>query len=482
MKSPRAIADFDSASGMLRALAQYLHGKDFPGLGLASTTRPLIRAVNLLGNHTRELVYTWSGWGEAIWPHQLGKVQAEEIALWVVSLYPQRQYPAVMVGSSNGAAIHLCAALGIPWLPQTFLIPVRRLSGHPDEPRDDMETAREPARALLEANPDLELHHMHDANQDRLMIQHMTYFRVKRLRLGEAFEQFLADSLLPGGTIFLLECQRSWPATQISERYFFQHGALGGATPDEYLHGSERVEEYLRRYGSHRRSWDSPTPTGDYPEAEWGFALALREDVERLARQRGYRVRRIVFTEPEHLSPLVADLYRWWYAQRRLHPNRLLIESFILLEPYWALRTGSAPFWMTFNTESSLPHLEGYLDGTEPYADIRLMLFSHGVESVGLVPIERWRKVLDRAQRQSGFVGVDERKYPKDFATFVHYHTDLKRVPARYAMPGPLTLSQLDTFLSEAGSRYQVQFLGATPTGERLPQSNAMAQEPTFTG
>ena len=33
----------------------------------------------------------------------------------------------------------------------------------------------------------------------------------------------------------------------------------------------------------------------------------------RFARERGYRVRRIVFDEPEALSPLVADLYRWWY-------------------------------------------------------------------------------------------------------------------------------------------------------------------------
>lgn len=35
MNSPRAVADFDSATGMLRAVARYLHGQDFPGLGLA---------------------------------------------------------------------------------------------------------------------------------------------------------------------------------------------------------------------------------------------------------------------------------------------------------------------------------------------------------------------------------------------------------------------------------------------------------------
>ena len=76
--------------------------------------------------------------------------------------------------------------------------------------------------------------------------------------------------------------------------------------------------------------------------------------MERFARERGYRVRRIVFEEPEHPSPLVADLYRRWYEERGLPANRLLIESFILLEPYWALRTGSVPFWTKFNMEPDL--------------------------------------------------------------------------------------------------------------------------------
>lgn len=51
MSSP-PIADFDSASGMLRASARYLRGKDFPRLGMTPTLEPLAQiaaaAVNLL--------------------------------------------------------------------------------------------------------------------------------------------------------------------------------------------------------------------------------------------------------------------------------------------------------------------------------------------------------------------------------------------------------------------------------------------------
>jgi len=53
----------------------------------------------------------------------------------------------------------------------------------------------------------------------------------------------------------------------VGERYYFQMGAVGGATPEEYLNGSRRVADYLRRYGSDRRRWDAPEPTVAMPEA-----------------------------------------------------------------------------------------------------------------------------------------------------------------------------------------------------------------------
>jgi hypothetical protein len=332
------VAKFDSATAMLRALAGFLHGRDFPMLGSRAQAEPLaaglLGLVNRLPEGLREQLYIYSGWSEATPPAKLAPVRSEALAGWVAGHYPRRRYPAVLVGSSNGAMIHLGAALGIPWLPQTLLLPVRQRGVHPDEPADDLEAMVDPARVLLAANPDLVLHHMHDANQDRLMIQRMTYFRVKRLRLGAAYQQFLADTLAPGGIIFLVECTLSWPTTRVGERHVFQQGALGGATVSEAHQGSERVADYLRRYGSHRRRWDPPPPDADRPEAEWGFEPALGEDVERFAADRGYRVRRIVFDQPEDLSPLVADLYRDWYRRRGL-PTRACLARRSSFQPEW---------------------------------------------------------------------------------------------------------------------------------------------------
>ncbi|WP_026734062.1 hypothetical protein [Fischerella sp. PCC 9605] len=458
--SPPYIAGFDSGSAMLRATAAYLRGQDFPGMGMQPPAlEPIADLINKLPRQVKELVYTLGSAGEAIPAEQLGNVSAEVASQWIVSEYPQRQYPAVAIGSASGALVHLCAALDMPWLPQTFMIPVLYPEINPDEPKKAMEWGREKAKPLLDANPELQLHHMYDPNQDRLTLRGMNYFRVKRLRLGETYKHFLESCLPRGGTIFLVECQRTWPTTQVSDRHIFQFGALGGATPQEFLQGSERVAEYLERYNVPKRQWEPPTPDGERPEAEWGFESTLQDDIERFAWERGYHIRRIIFQEPEHLSPFVAELYRWWYKQRGIIANRLLVESFLMLEPMWALRTGSVPFWMKFNMEPSLDWIEHYLENTEPYDEIYMILFSHGVDAVGLPSIERWREVLRRARKRGEFIGMVEDDFPRNFATLIRYYTDLQRViPARYPVPGSLTLEQLNKFIEQTGNRFPLRW------------------------
>jgi hypothetical protein len=89
--SPRYIADFDSASAMLRALSACLHGEDFADLGMSPRLRPLVVATTVLPQCAREAVYAWSGWAEAIPQAKIGEVDAEEIARWVVGSYPRRR-------------------------------------------------------------------------------------------------------------------------------------------------------------------------------------------------------------------------------------------------------------------------------------------------------------------------------------------------------------------------------------------------------
>lgn len=464
MKADSYLADFDSAAAMVRSTSRYLNAEPTAGLGMmprlvSQLVEPFARGINVLPRKLREQIYTWSGWNEAIRARNLARVRTDEIRDWVVDAYPKRQFPAAFIGSSGGAMVHLACAMGAPWLPQTTLIPVRRHGVHPDEPREDVGWGLKHFRPLLENNPHLQLHHMHDPNQDRLMVQHMTYFRVKMRRLGAAYERFLAERLPRGATLFVVDCQLKWPTTKLAERYYFQHGALGGATIREFHDGGPRVEQYLQRYDSHRRRWNAPEPDAKRPEAEWGFEPAMMDDIQRIADENGYRVRRLSFENPQDLSDLVADLYRWWYRRRNLRANRLIAESFVLHDPYTVLRTGSVPYWMVFNKQPSKRRLANYLDERPAFDEIGMMLFSHGTDSIGLVPIEEWKQQLKRARRRGFFIGVDEEAYPRDFASFVRYHTEFTRqVRARYPMPGPLHIRQLQEFLSDHGHRFDVEW------------------------
>lgn len=428
------IANFDSATAMLRALASHLRDEDFIALGsFPKWATPFMSGVGWLVNRmpgvVRNAVYSVSGWTEAVAQRKIVGVRTDPagVARWLCHHYPKRRYPAAMIGSSNGALMHLCAACGIPWLPQTYLMPVAHRRLDPNDVETELSRMRELAHQFLGAHPDVQLHHMHDPSQDRLMVQLMSYFRLKYLRLPAAYKDFLKQCLEPGATICIVNCELYWPTTRLAERYIFQMGALGGPTADEYLHGGPRVAAFLEETRASVRQWTAPKPDGQRPEAEWGFETTLTKDIQDFADANGYRVEMLTLAHPEDLSPLVADLYSAWYREQGVAADRLLVESFVLMDPHRAWRAGLVPFWMFFNMLPSLESLEAYLGAHPAFEQIAMKLFSHGVRSIGLAEIEQWNRCLAKARTRGFYVGADTRAYPQDFAVFVNYSRDLER-------------------------------------------------------
>ena len=440
MKPSRAVASFDSASAFHRVLAQHLHGASSPALGLGPGARALGRVlpvVNRLPRGVRETLYIWSGWSEAVRQRQVGSVDAEEIAEWACSSYPRRRYPAVLIGSSSGAMAHLAALAGVPWLPQTFLVPVRHRALDPDDSRTAMDRLAPARAAFSERNPGTAVHHMHDANQDRLMIRRMGYFRFKYQQLPAAYEKFLRENLAPGGTVVVVDCGERWPTTDTGPRQVFQHGAVGDATPEEYAHGSERVAHFLTEQGAPRRAWDPPPADGQSPEAEWGFDAALLPDLARLCAAEGWQLDRLAFPRADTLSGPVAELYRSWYVEEGTPANRLLVSCFAVIDAHLPLTRGLVPYWSLFGTRAARDTLDDYLRGAHPYDDIHLGLFSHGTCSIGRARIEDWDQVLRRARRHGEYCGVDTDAYPQDFASNARFHRAAAALPAAGPLPGP---------------------------------------------
>src|SRR6266567_8777902 len=145
-------------------------------------------------------------------------------------------------------------------------------------------------------------------------------------------------------------------------------------------------------------------------------------------------------------------------ARRRgQSPRRRLLHSHgAVFDPSDPL----GPFWMVFNTEGSFQALDSYLGRTPQFDELLVTLFSHGVDSIGLVPIGKWRSLFPRALQRGDFIGVDEASFPRDFAVFVRYHFDyLRKIPARHPSPPVLTLDELNEFLAQTRDRYRIAWL-----------------------
>jgi hypothetical protein len=433
MKPARVVASFDSASAMLSATERYLRGNDFAHLGQAAIKTLPVRASTLLPKKARQSVYAVAGALEGSRPDQLGNIDMDDVTAWVAGHYGRGPYPAVFIGSSNGALVHLAAAVRAPWIPQTLLLPVRRWRAEGADSSDAaaaMRFGERVAGPFLDRNPDIVLHHMHDPNQDELMVRHMAYFRVKLTRLGRSYERWLTNSLSAGAPIVVVDDTSHWPTTRIGARHVFQNGAQGGLEP-EYYTGTR--------------------PDGSSPEAEWGFEPSLAHDIDRWASAHGHPVHRLRVDCPEGLSAPVADLHRRWGTERGAQ-DRLLVESFVMLDPFQVARTGAAPLWTMFPVEPSARMTQTYLDTRPPFDVVDAMLFNHGAESAGLAAGEVWQNLIGQGRQPGQLLGVDADRFPVDFAALARYGPVLRALPAAPRAAERHTLAEIIEATGETGA------------------------------
>src|SRR5215211_1484858 len=153
-------------------------GRTFPYLGASRIAGAAVRVGAHLPWRVLRRVYAQIGASEGVRPEQLGRVDLRAVARLLTEDYPCRRYPAVMIGSSNGALLHLAAAMQVPWLPGTVLVPVKRTCD-PQRPFDAMRFGESVADRLLDRNKEVVLHHMHDQVQDQLMVARINNIRTK---------------------------------------------------------------------------------------------------------------------------------------------------------------------------------------------------------------------------------------------------------------------------------------------------------------
>jgi hypothetical protein len=141
-------------------------------------------------------------------------------------------------------------------------------------------------------------------------------------------------------------------------------------------------------------------------------------------------------------SAPVAELQRRWYAESGQPARRLLVESFILLDPWLAACTRSVPFWTIFSTRPSVQGLQRSLSATAPYLEIVAASFAHGVASIGVARPEHWCALFRHAQHGGRLLGTRPQAFPEDFAVFARFHRELEAIPELYLPPPSLPLER----------------------------------------
>ncbi|GAA1168127.1 hypothetical protein [Nesterenkonia sandarakina] len=451
LQGAQMITDFECSINAVRATASYLRGHGHGAMSTGPSSRVLGKLGSLPPSRVRAEAFRMAARPQGLPLEQAREIDVDLIDTWVTQQYGPGPYPAVLIGAPNGAAFHLSAALGVPFLPQTTLVSVKDTGTHEDDPVQAMEALAPTAQLIAQNNPRVKVYHMHDPAQDRPMMQQLAFMRLKRLSLGPVYEKFLRERLAPGATIIQLENTRDWRTTSTGERTVFQFGCLGGVPEEEFHNSGERIKKFLEQENSSYRRWDPPQTDDRSPDGEWGWDPALDDSIARVAEESNLQRRRLVVNEPQDASGFIAELYRDWYRSMGWEDNRLLVQTYAHVDPAWTLNTGSVPLWNRFHASPEFDSVQAYLEQARPYEDVYISLFAHGLDSPGIVPIEDWEILAQRhATRQGKVIGVDHDAHPIDPGAVFRYQKAIKDIPARKPAPSPLTVSLIDEFYRRA--------------------------------
>jgi len=132
------------------------------------------------------------------------------------------------------------------------------------------------------------------------------------------------------------------------------------------------------------------------------------------------------------------------------------VDSYLMMDPWCAMRQHAIPFWLMSGAEPSAASLARFLDRQPRYRDIDMLLFSPGTASIGMAPLARWQGLLDRAMHEGAFVGVDTERYPHDFAALARFDSALRARAPLFSPPPALSVEKVIGGIERYGARHGV--------------------------
>ncbi|MEV0720872.1 hypothetical protein [Asanoa sp. NPDC050611] len=385
---------------------------------------------------------------EAVAADDAGRVDAEAVAAWICERYPADRYPAVLLGSPHGAAVHLAAALGAPWLPTGFLLTTAWPGGADGDWPAALEAGREVARRLLAANPGVTVRQVHDPVQRGRLCGTTLTFHVRWRRVPRAYRDFLAKRL-DGGVAIVVRDARTWPVTTVSPGHTFQIGSpVSGWRPGDYSAEHAAFRHTLHQSGC--ALWTEPEPGVPAQYAELAGEPSFEQHLRRL---RPRSVHRVIYRRPGALSGCVADLHRDWFAAAARGGEACAIESDGLLDPWLALSHGIVPYWCESAARPTVAGAEWWLAGSRRFERVRVLPAPPGSTSDAYVGRAQWRALAWFGRREGIVDDLALRHYPHLPLATSHATQALRRWGRRREPPRPRPAEVVGALRRDAEAR-----------------------------
>jgi hypothetical protein len=306
------------------------------------------------------------------------------VAEWITGHYPASGYPAVVLGSPHGAAVHLAAALGAPWLPAGFTVAVRWPGGRVGDWAGASRYGSDLVAELLAAHPEISVRQVHDPIGSGAPAASTVTLEIRWRALPAAYRRLVA-----GHPSLLVRDVRPWPVLRLGDRHTFQIGRPAhGWGFGRYDLDDRDFREHLTWLGEDR--WARPDWNRSVGQAETAVEPGFVVGVRQTGPAHTGPAYQVLYARPDALSAGVADLYRSWL---RAEGDDCVVECDRLLDPWRVLAAGRTPYWCESASEPAVRAAEMWLAGSRPFDAVTVLPQPPGTVGGAHAGLDRWRSV-----------------------------------------------------------------------------------------
>jgi hypothetical protein len=338
----------------------------------------------------------------------------------------QGKSPAICVGVGMGGATgHLAVSLNAPFLPQAFVLTLKKGS-YDGDIQIYYDRSRQIAKKITDRHPEVVSIQHFDPIHDGWLTRSVNHLRLKLVDLPDAYKQFIKHNLVSGGEIVYLEGKVKWLQYHIGERNYFQVGGWGGLTDIEYIESSSRVQEFKKINKLSEKEWQIPgfELIQGY-ESEWGSQPGLDIALELFCKKEGFRFTRISFLNPHNFSKLAFEAQKLLYHKNNIIQSGVLVEMFSQYDLTAVIKAGLLPLWLIFNTSDSLDFLKTMIAEFPVEKPVFFSPLSTFSFTPDIVPFKEW----DNALVKKEWINIGSRKshYPSDTTALVNWSDPLRK-------------------------------------------------------